>query len=319
MAWWWTGVVPAHQTEVLMKIDRNVFESDAFIFQKRYQGCGTDITGENDEALLAKYEASGEYTAEPKCDGIFCTAFILPRHRFISRNVKEKNNGLATHQDPALRHGTILIGELGTGTEHAVQRRQQYGHDFMDVHDIVAHEYEDVSQMGDDDRRKLLEQWHASLSPASQARFIMLPRFTHDFVGEYRRQHEGLVLKKKGNKPYVGNKRKVKYWVKAKKAFEADMVVMDFRLSKADSKVSEPHVESVLCGQFVNGTLEGLVWVGSMETYWQKELAQNFGKYKGEVIRIRHYGQFKSGSLRHPSFSPDGFRDDKDPQDCTFP
>jgi ATP-dependent DNA ligase len=309
---------PARETEVLMKIDTGVFASDAFVFQKRYQGCGTDITGENDEALLAKYEASGEYTAEPKCDGIFCTAFILPAHRFISRNCKEKAYGLSSHQSPTLKHGTALVGELGMGTEHAVQRRQQYGHDFMDVHDIVALEYEDVSQMGDDDRRKLLEQWHASLDPATQARFRLLPRFTCDFVQEYRAQHEGLVLKKKGNKPYVGNKRKVRYWVKAKKAFEADMVVMDFRLSSADTKSHEPMVESVLCGQFVHGTLEGLVWVGSMEQHWQRELAQNFGAYKGQVVRIRHYGQFKSGSLRHPSFHQDGFRDDKDPQDCVF-
>jgi hypothetical protein len=55
-----------------------------------------------------------------------------------------------------------------------------------------------------------------------------------------------------------------------------------------------------------------------MEQKWQREFAQHFDQYRGKVVRIRHYEQFKSGALRHPSFHPDMFRDDKAPTECTF-
>lgn len=295
------------------------FHSQAFILDKHYQGCGLDITGEDDEAMLAKLEASGKFVAEPKCDGIFATCFVKTSGNiFVSRNCKEKSYGLQTWQRPSLKPYTAIVGELGMGTEHAVERRDQLGHEFMDVHDAIVIEGRDVQQLGDDDRRKVLEDWWANLDHDTQARFRLLPRFDHDFVKEYRLQHEGFVLKEKGSRPYQGRGRKVRHWVKAKKAFEADMIVMDFRISKAETKVGEPMVESVLCGQFVNGQLEGLVWVGSMEQKWQREFAQNFGRYRGKVVRIRHYQQFKSGSLRHPSFHPDMFRDDKAPTECIF-
>jgi ATP-dependent DNA ligase len=300
-----------------MRIDSTLFASDAFLLAKRYQGCGVDITGASDEMMLAKLEATGKYVAEPKLDGIWGACFVLPHiNVFVSRNQKRKSYGLETYQRPCLKPGLILIGEPAMGTQFSVERRAMLGHDIMDVHDILAEDYEDLSGLGDDDRRKRLEEWHASLDGPTAARFQIVPRFTKDFVAEYHNQHEGLVLKEKGNRPYKGDKRKVKWWVKAKKAFEADMVVMDFRLSSADTKTSEPMVESVLFGQYVNGKLKGLVWVGSMPRRWQTEFAQNFSRYHGKVGVLGHYTQFKSGSLRHPYFIR--LRDDKEPHECVF-
>lgn len=300
-----------------MRFDRNLFSSDSFALEKRYQGCGLDITGASDELVLARLEAAGKHVAEPKLDGIWGACFVLPHTNvFISRNCKKKSYGLETYQRSCLKPGLLIIGEPAMGTQHSVERRAMLGHDIMDVHDILAEDYEDLSGLGDDDRRQRLEAWHASLDTATAARFAIVPRFTKDFVAEYRAQHEGLVLKEKGNRPYKGGKRKVKWWVKAKKAFEADMVVMDFRLSSADSKTAEPMVESVQFGQYVYGKLTGLVWVGSMTQHWQREFAQNFSRYHGKVGVLRHYTQFKSGSLRHPSF--EHLRDDKEPHECVF-
>jgi ATP-dependent DNA ligase len=295
------------------------FVGDPFIFSKWYQGCGTNITGPDDEALLAEYEASGKWVVEKKCDGIFCTAFVLPkRTRFLSKNCKEKAYGLSSWKDPNLNAGTLLVGELGYGSEHAVERRERYGHDFMDVHDILFLDYQDLTQVGDDDRRKILEDWWSKLDPKTQARFRIVPRWYDNFVMRYKMEHEGLVLKMKGNRPYTGNKRKVRHWGKCKKAFLTDMVILDWTISSADTKKGEPMVESVLCGQHVHGKLEGLVSVGSMEQHLQRDIAQNFQNYKGRVVRLRHYGQFKSGSLRHPSFDPENTFPNTPATSCVF-
>lgn len=293
------------------------FHSSNFILDKHYQGCGTDITGGDDEALLVKLESSGLYVAEPKCDGIFATCFFLPeRNIFVSRNCLEKSYELSSWQRDSIKPYTAIVGELGMGTEHAVSRRNAYGHGFMDVHDAIVIEGRDVQALGDDDRRKVLEDWWTNLDAESKARFRLLPRFTSNFLQEYKAQHEGLVLKQRGNRPYKGGGRKVPHWVKAKKAFEIDMVVMDFRLSNADTKCHEPMIEAVQFGQIVGGRLVGLTWTGSMSHEMQREFAQNFDKYKGRVAVLRHYQQFNSGALRHASFVR--MRDDKTARECVF-
>ncbi len=54
-----------------------------------------------------------------------------------------------------------------------------------------------------------------------------------------------------------------------------------------------------------------------MTDEWCKRFAQDFDAYKGKVMKIKHYGQFESGSLRHPSMLDD-VRDDKDAKECVF-
>jgi hypothetical protein len=294
------------------------FGSKQFILQKRYQGCGINLTGDGDEALLAKYEAEGGWVAEPKCDGIWGQGFILrDRNVFTSKNMV-KNIGLEDWKRPELTEGTLIIGEPGYGSQEATERRAQLGHPYIDVFDILIINYEDVSQRGDDERRRLLERWYALLDPQTKCRFRLVPRFFKDFVQEYRNQSEGLVLKRLGDRPYTGKGRKPTHWVKCKKAYRIDMVILDWKPSSADTKQREPMVESVLCGQFVRGKLEGLVWVGSMEHWLQRDIAQNFGKYKGRVVRLRHYGQFKSGSLRHVSVDPEETFPNTPATSCVF-
>ena len=303
-----------------MKIDPTVFSSQGFIFTNRYQGCGLDLTGPSDESFLTKSEAGGLHVAEPKLDGNWAAFFILPgSNMFITRNTNHKECGLDSYRPSCLRAGTLIIGEMGYGTEWAKKRRLAFGHDFMDVFDLLAVDYEDFSYLGDDDRRRKLEEWYASLDAPTQARFRMVPRYTTDFVKEFYAQHEGLVLKVKGAQQYKGGGRKVPHWIKCKKCDEADMVIMDMKLSDAMTKTAEPMVESIGCGQFVGGQLKLLVRVGSMTQFWQKEFAQKFNEYKGRVIRINHYGQFNSGALRHPYLpQTDVVRDDKNATECVF-
>jgi ATP-dependent DNA ligase len=303
------------------EVDPSTFVSNNFQAQMFYQGCGDAIPGDT-EAIAAELEVvekGGKYVAEPKYDGIWIAAFSDGgKNRFWSRNRNEKPYGLDNMGLPA---GTLLIGELGFGSEHALERRAKIGHDFMDVYGILYQDYKSQLGLDETDRRAILEKFHASLSGKLKEYFLLAPRFTKGFAKQLSLEHEGLVLKKaKGSDTaYQGKGLKVPHWRKAKKSFEADMVIMDINLSTAETKSSVPMVESLVCGQYVGGTLKSLVRVGSMSSAWSQEFASSFEQYKGKVITISHFGQFKSGALRHPAMKAgSGIRTDKDAKDCVF-
>lgn len=302
----------------LAQVTPEVFESDEFQSLQWYQGCAGELESENPGDIvgqLVEAQKSGHYVAEPKLDGIWIASFAgRTNTRFWSRNSKEKAYGLSAHLLPA---GTILIGELGYGSEHALKRRAAYGHDFMDVFGILMVNYKSVMHMNEVERREELETFFAKLPPATRDLFLLVPQYK-DFVKQFELEHEGLVLKlvKNGGEPYTGKKTKVNHWIKAKKWFETDMVLIDVLISKAESKVAEPMAEAVICGMYVGGKLKPLTKVGQMTDYWSKQFAQNFKKYKGTVMKIAHYCQFASGALRHPSMLD--MRDDKEAQECVF-
>lgn len=225
----------------------------------------------------------------------------------------EKQYGLADKPLPA---GTLLIGELGAGSERALERRAEMGHDFVDVHGILALDYNPILHMDEADRREVLEGFHKDLSKDLRKHFLLVERWSKGWTSEWEAQHEGLVLKRKDGGAYLGRSTKPLHWKKAKKWFEADMVIMDIRYSEAESKKDKGMTKDILCGQYVDGTLKGLTWVGSMSHEWSLEFANNFNKYKGRVIKLKHNCQFKSGALRHASMID--LRDDKDAKECVF-
>lgn len=299
------------------KVDPSVFNSDSFQEQSWYQGCGTEIKVTKPEEImneLDQLEATKEWYAEPKLDGIFISVFSDgKRNRFWSRNSLEKQYGLASMPLPA---GTLLIGELGAGSEEALERRAQLGHDFVDVHGILTIGYKPNLHLGEKERRDMLEDFHSCLSKDLQEHFLLVPRWSNKFRSRYEAEHEGLVLKHRDGGVYIGRGTKPSHWKKAKKWQEYDMVIMDIRISDAETKKSEPMTKDLLMGQYVNGVLKGLSWVGSMTQEWSKEFAQNFNAYKGRVMKVKANCQFKSGALRHASMID--LRDDKDAKDCVF-
>lgn len=298
-------------------VDPVLFASDAFQSQSWYQGCGSEIESEKPDDIMAaldEYEKSKEWFAEPKLDGIFIAVFSDGKqNRFWSRNMLEKQYGLASKPLPA---GTLLIGELGAGSEHAIERRNKMGHDFVDVHGVLTLEYNPIVHLDEAERREYLEGFHKTLSADLQKHFLLVPRWTDKFRSRYEKEHEGLVLKRAKAGAYVGRGMKPEFWKKAKKWKEFDMIIMDIRISTAETKKSEPMTKDLLMGQYVNGTLKGLSWVGSMSREWSKEFAQNFKKWKGKVMKVKANCQFKSGALRHAAMLD--MRDDKDPHECIF-
>lgn len=298
-------------------VDPGIFAMDEFQSQAWYQGCGTEIESKKPEDImdeLDRLEKTSEWFAEPKLDGIFISVFSDgKKNRFWSRNMLEKQYGLADKPLPA---GTLLIGELGAGSEEALARRAKLGHDFVDVHGILTIEHTPILHLGEEERRDFLEGFHKSLSKDLQKHFLLVPRWKDKFRARYEKEHEGLVLKNKNGGVYIGRGTKPSHWRKAKKWFEIDMVIMDIRISTAETKKSEPMTKDLLMGQYVNGKLKGLSWVGSMTDAWSKEFAQNFDKWKGKVMKVKANCQFKSGALRHAGMLD--MRDDKDPRECVF-
>lgn len=297
-------------------VDPKIFDSDEFQSLLWYQGCGAEIETDKPEDMLAKldeYEATGKWVAESKSDGINISVFSDgKRNRFWSRTPLEKEYGLA---DKPLPPGTLITGELGAGSEHALERRAKIG-DYVDAHSILICHYKPLLHLSEADRRDVLEDFHSKLDKDLKKHFLLMPRWSKGFRAQYETEHEGLVLKSIDGGPYIGRKTKPSHWVKAKKWFEADMIIMDIRISDAATKQTVPMTKDLLMGQYVDGKLKGLSWVGSMTDAWSKEFASNFPKYKGSVAKVGHNCQFKSGALRHASFMD--LRDDKSPEECVF-
>jgi len=276
---------------------------------KAYMGCAGEIS----EVELERYEDTGEWIAEPKRDGIWGVCVSNGSQRFFSRPGKEKEIAL-----PSLPSGTISVGELGYGSQEACLRRDKLGHDFMDVYDLLEVDGRNIESMDDNDRRKLLEDTWSAWTPVLQKHFLLNPRWDSEFRKHYEEVPEGLILKRVKGRPEHPYRRGTRnpYWVKVKKQFTVDMVIMDYELSDADSYKGKNIAKNIGCGVFKDGKLVKLVNVGNFDVRLKLDIVAKWSQYKGAVVELKTYKVFKSGSLRHPSVVR--VRDDKLPEECVW-
>jgi len=279
-----------------------------------YQRCGSAILGteKQKEKTLTELEESGKYFAQSKCDGIWSViSSDGKKNTILSRNGKEKEYNL-----PILPKGYTLTGELGYGSEESKKRLEEIGHEFMDVYDILEYNGMSVKHYSDWDRFELLSQVVKKFSKKDQEYFRLVNCYVTNFVEHYNKENEGLVLKPFGkNTEYVPGTTNVE-WIKCKHEYDFDMVVMDYEISTAETKVAVPMARCLLVGQYVNNKLKQMTKVGSLPIDLCAEVVADFEKFKNRVITVHGYKRFKSGAVRHPSFK--GFRDDKDATDCIF-
>lgn len=295
-------------------MNKDLYRSAEFQGRAWYQGCG----GHVDERLLLQLEKDRSFVAEPKRDGIWVAAFgDTSGVKFWSRTQTPKRYSLETVTALA---GATLVGELGFGSQTAVARRTAFGHDFMDVFDVLTLDYDDaIAREPGNVRRRELTRYLAAQPLAVRRQFRLVPRWRALFDHRYAAEPEGLVLKHvEADRGYIGGGTKVDYWVKCKRSRTADMVILDWEQSTAVTKVFDgvPRVEKLSCGAYVNGALTPLVKVGAMTDELSRAIAADFERYRGRVVEVKHFGQFKSGSLRHPSLVR--LRDDKRPEECVF-
>lgn len=300
--------------------------SQEFMSQSFYQGIdGVIPPTDHNPVGLGRLENSNLYYAEPKCDGNWAVIFWTDdgRSHMFSRSCLEKRDAGFDGLMPA---GTAVVGEAARGTQESVTRREKLGHGFIDGFDILFINYEWTGNNSSLLRKKMLIDAVAkSPNPKAVEWIQILPTWYDHFMDHFAAEREGLVLKRRTNGAYAPNTRTTD-WYKVKKCHVYDMVIMDVKLSTADTKVGEPMAQCISCGQYVNGQLKYMVDVGSMPHEWCKKFAQDFESYRGQVVMIRAYDQFKSGGLRHPSLCTsddygnpiDPIRTDKKAEECTF-
>jgi len=134
-----------------------------------YQGCGNQIEGTEPVKyiILEKMEKSGNFYAQPKCDGIWAINFGMKDdcpmwiewNKILSRAVGEKDYEL-----PWVGKGNGIVGELGYGSQHSLDRKAKFGYNFMDVFDILFYEGKYLGDLPEKERREKLREWHSTLS-----------------------------------------------------------------------------------------------------------------------------------------------------------
>ncbi len=315
-------------------------ENDGLVcWNGTYQGCGGKIKGSCEEEKiksLIKMEASKAWVAEPKYDGIWAAAFT---HNGVTRFISRNNNlkDMPELSKILIPEGIILIGELAYGSQEANTRRNFIGHEFMDVFDIIKCNGVDLRRESLKSRMRIMDKLYHETSrffthneiddPHWSDWFIRAPRWVENFEKHYGSQPEGLVLKHRDDGSYQGYGHRNQLWVKAKKVFSNEYIILDWVKSIAATKSHEPMAESIICGGWVPSSSVGknevvhskeilmsknfpnaqefslipLVKVGAMSHDMCKSVAQNFGKWVRQVIEINHYKLFESGSCRHPS------------------
>ena len=306
----------------MQQISKAQFKDSNFRYREWYQGCKGKLESQGSitvEDKLEGLEATEAWVAEPKRDGIWCIAFFDALGvEFFSRTCERKPYSLDKLNIPSL-HGCALIGELGYGSQESIRRRKQLGIDFMDVYDVAVFDYRVVTDLDDEHRRGVMETLltrAADDNDPAILHFLRTPRWTKGFKKEYQLQPEGLILKPRhGGFAYTPG-RKVNHWIKVKKDHTVDMVIMGWVESDAETKRGKGMIEFIRCGMYVNGELKELVHVGSMTHELSKDIYANWKKYEMKVVELKHFGQFRSGALRHPSVFR--MRDDKRAEDCIF-
>lgn len=333
-----------------------------------YQGIGTELQGkgflvEEKEAdkkrQLQTLEDTGLYVAEPKLDGIWFSAdigeggtaedVVIRSREGKTKDVEPLRKVLAK----CFPSRTTLIGELGYGSQTAVEKKERIGHDFCDLFDITCYAGESLLNDRRADRRETLRNAHFAAMHEAANRgldelwFSLTEQWVDNFVQHYEDEAEGIVLKRKDNGAYVGG-GKLKEWIKVKKQYTDDFVVMGWVKSVSETKKDRNMVAAIICGAYVNCTqyqawkkyegwlktleiqtlepprtlqsdyrliLVPLVKCGAIPHELSLDMAEHFEeKYLGRTVEISHFMKFKSGSVRHPGFVR--FRDDKLSREC---
>jgi ATP-dependent DNA ligase len=262
-------------------------------------------------------EQSGQWCAEPKCDGIWCSVQLGSDRKvtILSRSGQDKTSLVAALADTIARSAvpadTILLGELGCWTPAAEAEIKRVGHGFVDVFDVLRYGGDDASTIPYRSRRSVLELLVITGPAFRPIRewVRLVPCWNTAFARHYAQADEGLMLKRLDSLPGVG-------MLKVKKRLTVDYVVMDWARSTAASKAAELMAATVICGAYVQGRLRPLVRVPIGTLAWCREFAQHFEHYRGTVMEIACSKQFKSGSLRHPSFVR--VRHDKAAAECVY-
>lgn len=199
---------------------------------------------------------------------------------------------------------------MGSKPERAIQLQKQHGWLEYRVFDCLWCKGKDLRGASLTARR--LWAWNAVDEWANKyAKVVDWHALSDKKHNAWVKSEEGLVFKHKDHT--YGNE---KLWVKLKKKWTADVVIMGFEPGKGKYAGS---VGAIIMGQYGKCGLEDGFVVGTCRGFTDAQMRAFMARPKnftGKVIEIDHNGREPTGAFRHPRFKK--FRPDKSPADCVY-
>lgn len=270
--------------------------------KRDYHYLGPKLDIESD--VLAKYEASGKWIAEPKIDGMWARMTVgRPNEgRPNMLTSRDANTGSLSGSNLGdlgsillpWPEGTVVVGELEAATEWATRRANAQGYRAFHLFDVTRIGDHACRTLPWAKRRELLDTMSAQLSDVAESRFQLLPYTAKGFRSFYdtviENDGEGVVLKRADSLYQVSNADgKADFWVRCKRWLTGDYVLMAVGATPSG-------VPTGVWGLYKGGKL-----TRAMQAACPGELltAANVGVL---VVEFKGWAKFRSGALRHASF-----------------
>lgn len=225
---------------------------------------------------------------------------------------------------------SIIIGEVGYGTEKETALAERNGFNRFVIYDCLAWKGEVLKNQPHIERfnfiRKVWEnsKYFEEINPKIQ--FVKSRLLTGGpeenklsawqmFDNVLYEGGEGIVLKEFDGHYIVKGDTSSMY--KIKKFITKDYVCMGFTRSVAPTYLDQGMtVASMECGLLVNGKLVAVTQTAGFDFEWRKKFSDHPEKYIGKVVELGGFEVFPSGAMRHSSFLR--FREDRSIQDCVL-
>ena len=230
--------------------------------------------------------------------------------------------------DEFMPNNSILIGEVGYGTEAETRWAEEHGYRRFIAFDVIQWDGDWLLHKTTEQRFNILREIYAKskyfgveFPQIDLVQTVILggsfeenkDRAWNMFIEIYNHKGEGVVLKfadalykLHGESPFM---------FKIKKYLTKDYVCLGFVETDAPTFLAKGmNVASIKCGLFINGKMEFVTQTSAFGFDWRKEFTDNPEKYIGKVVEIGGFEVFPSGAMRHSMFLR--FRDDRVPEDC---
>lgn len=316
------------------------------------------------------------YIWEEKFDGDRRLLWITKNKNYNTSRNKSKETGLPTDKTENVPHityhdlsfldKTILDGEfihtlgmdkgvrriMGCLPDLAIERQKEIGNIEYIVYDILCYKGEWLVDKPLHERKDILKLVFQQIQLNNPTPYIQMvesfPGGDKDFLESKLEEilnkpfGEGMVAKHINSKYRVSTEKCQTClktdWVKVKKGFNGDFVIMGYEDAEKEYTGKTPLSEwpywengnpvteyyamgwigSIIYGEYRNGILTPVGTVSSgLTKELRAEISANKDKYIGKVIEIDAFERVPDTlTLKQPRFK--GFRDDKLPEECIY-
>lgn len=238
-------------------------------------------------------------------------------------------DGEMVHPAPGSRSNAVT-SVMGSSPERAAQLQAREGFLWYKVFDCLFYKGKDLRGEPLDERRlwlsRAVQEWENKYAHQAQVAREHKLAFLHKIWAE---GGEGVILKRNDSLYMSQN-----LWVKVKREFTADVVIMGYAEPDAESVKVNGQVSvtkfkergwigAVIGGQYKDGELTEVARVSGMKDTLREDFSKTTNKslygnqkYVGMVMEIQANEREPSGRFRHPRFSR--LRPDKNLGDCIF-